>query len=270
MSTEQKPAPQPPTPPAPAAKHEPKAEPNALATTLTGGWDKFKQGKLISYPMMALILVIVAAIGVTVYITRSNKKAESAKWVELDSLGTIESLEEFAQKNPGTAQGRLASLRAAGGRLGPEGLDLFAAPNPDVRKKAVENVEKARDTFAKLVDEFKDDPTSKAVCLLGCAKAEASLVGMPKEGQVIDPLNPKAIESRGDPAKAVEWLDRVAEAAPETDWGKDSKKLADTLRNQNTKEQVITLQASAYSIPAPSLPGMDPKMPRDPIHGFAP
>lgn len=256
MSTEQKPAEQ------PVAKHEPKAEPNALASSLTGGWDKFKQGRLISYPIMALILLVVAGIGVTIYITRSNSKAESAKWVELDSIGTIEGWEEFAGKNPNTAQGRVAGLRAACGRLGPTGLDMFAAPDPAVRKTAVENVEKARDAFAKLVDEFKDDPTNKTLCLLGCAKAEAALVGMPKEGQLE--------QFRGDPAKAVEWLDKVAEAAPDTDWGKDSKKLADTLRNQNTQQQVVLLQASAYSIPAPTMPGMDPKMPRDAIHGFTP
>src|SRR5207237_180985 len=134
----------------PHAKHEPKVEPNALASSLNSGWDKFKQGKLISYPMMALILVIVAAIGVTVYITRSNRKAESAKWVELDSLGSITSLEEFAKKNPNTIQGRIAALDVARAQLGPEGIDLFAAPNSDVRKKAVESVEKARESFAKL------------------------------------------------------------------------------------------------------------------------
>lgn len=262
MSTEPKPA------TAPPAKHDPKPEPNALASSLTGGWDKFKQGKLISYPLMALILVVVAGIGVTVYITRANRKAESAKWVELTSLNSVKGLEEFATNNPGTVQGRLAALDVARVQLGPEGIELFAAPNADVRKKAVESVEKARDTFAKLVDEFKDDPVIKPLCMLGCAKAEVALVGMPKEGQVLDPLNPTAIESHGDPKKAVEWLDKVAEAAPETPWGKQSKELADTLRNQNTQQQVITLQASAYSIATPTMPGMDPKAPRDPAHGF--
>ena len=53
MSTEQQPP-----PPATA----PKAEPNALAASLNTGWEQFKQGKLISYPMMALILVIVGLV----------------------------------------------------------------------------------------------------------------------------------------------------------------------------------------------------------------
>ena len=127
-----------------------------------------------------------------------------------------------------------------------------------MRKTAVQNIEKAREEFTKLVDEFKDDPILKTMCLLGVAKAEAALVGMPKEGQLE--------QFRGDPKKAIEWLDKVAETAPDTEWAKDAKRLADTLRNQNTQQQVVTLQASVYSIPMPSLP----KFPKDGFHGLPP
>ena len=275
MSTEQKPAPTPPAPPAPApaapvAKHEPKAEPNALAQSLAGRWEKFKQGKLLSYPMMALILVVVAGVGVAIYISRSNSKTESALWVEWDAAmqGPVSGMDEFAEKHPNTPQGRTMAFQSAVIRLSLEGMDLFAAPNADVRKKAVESVEKARTAFIKLADDFKDDPTARVQCLHGAAKAEAALVGMPKDGQTLDPLNPKPIENRGDPKKAIELLDKVAEAAPDTDLGKEDKKLADALRNLNTQDQVIKIQAAAYTIEAPLLPGFNPKMPRDAAHGF--
>ncbi len=254
MSTEQ----QPPTTELP--KTEPKAEPNALATTLTGGWEQFKQGQLISYKLMALILLVVAGIGTWVYISRSNQKTDSARWTEWDSLASVSSAEEFAKKNPNTSQARLAMLDVARTQLGPDGIDRFAAPDPKVRKTAVENVEKARESFTKLVDEFKDDPLLRMMCLLGCAKAESALVGMLKDDTLDQYL--------GDPKKAIEWLDKVAETAPDTDWGKDSKKLADTLRNQNTQQQVRDLQRSVYLIPTPSFPGFDPKMPKDAAHGF--
>jgi hypothetical protein len=264
MSTEQKPATeqQPATAAATAPtvtppSNEPKAEPTALAKALTGGWDKFKQGKLLSYPMMALLLVAIVGFAVTWYILREKRKGESAKWTELESLSTISAYEEFIKKNPNSTQGKLAQLEIARTQLTMNGVELFAAPSAEVRKTAVENVEKARDTFAKLADEFKNDALLKSMCLLGAAKAESSLVGMLKDGSLD--------QFRGDPKKAIEWLDKVSEAAPETDWGKDSKKLADTLRNQNTQEQVRLLQSSVYSIPAPSLP--DLKMPKDPIHG---
>jgi hypothetical protein len=264
MSTEQKP----PATNVPHPTHsptEPKAEPNALARALTGGWEKFKQGKLLSYPMMALILLIVTGIGLTWWIVRERRGAESARWTKFDGLSSISSLEEFVKENPDTKQAKLANLEIARAQLGQEGIEKLNALDPLARKNAVANVEKAREAFAKLVDEFKDDPVIKVECMLACAKAEAVLVGMPKEGQLE--------QRRGDPAKAIEWLDKVAEAAPETDWGKDAKKLADTLRNQNTQQQVVTLQAMVYDIsPAlpkgPSIPGLPPGLGGPPGDGF--
>lgn len=256
MSTEQKPAPTEP-------KHEPKVEPNALTTGLATGWERFTQGKLISYPMMALLLVLVAGIGVTIWIVRERRSAESAKWVELDGLTTTAALDEFIKKYPNTKQAKLAELEVARTQLGNEGIDRLTVPDATVRKAATESVEKARDAFAKLVDDFKDDPVLKVECMLACAKAEAVLVGMPKEGQLV--------EFRGNPAKAIEWLDKVAEAAPDTDWGKDAKKFADTLRNLNTQQQVVALHASVYDL-TPTLPKFpfDPKAPKDAAHGFGP
>lgn len=251
MSTEQKPPAT--TPPATATPPVAPAEPNALASALAGSWEQLKQGQLIGYRLMAVVLLVAAGIGTALYISSSNRKVASAKWTELESLASVPALTEYVEKNPNTPQARIASLDLARAQLGPDGIDRFAAPDPQVRKTAVENVEKARDAFAKLVDEFKGDPLLKTICLLGAARAEAALVGMPKEGQ---------LETfRGDPAKAIEWLDKVAEAAGETDWGKDAKKLADTLRNQNTQQQVAKLQASVYSIPTPTMPSFDPKSP---------
>ena len=258
MSTEQQPtatapataAPSAPTPPATphiADPTAPKVEPTALAQALTGGWDKFKQGQLISYPLMALVLLLVTGIGVTWWIVRERRIAESAKWVELDALNSPTALEEYAKKYPDSRQAKVANLEIARTLLGPDGIDKLTATDAAARKKAIENVEKAREEFAKLVDEFKDDPIIRVQCMLACAKAEAVLVGMPKEGQLE--------QFRGDPKKAIEWLDKVAEAAPDTDWGKDSKKFADTLRNQNTEQQVRLLQTSVYDT-APSLPGL--------------
>ena len=236
MSTEQQ-------PPPPAAA--PKDEPNALAAGLSTGWEQFKQGKLISYPMMALFLVVVAGIGVTWWIVRERSRAESAKWVELDGLTSPARLEEFAKAHPNTIQAKIADLEIARNQLGPDGIERLSATDPAVRKAAVESVEKAREAFSRLIDEFKDEPIIRVECMLACAKSEAVLIGMTKEGQIAD--------FRGSPQKAIEWLDKVAEAAPETDWGKDAKKLADTLKNQNTKDQVITLQSMVYDL-KPTLP----------------
>lgn len=255
MSTEQKPA----TP-----ANEPKPEPNALASGITTGWEKFKQGKLISYPMMALILFLIVGIGVTWWLLYERSKTQSARWVELDSRASEASLKEFIDANPGTIQAKIAKLEIARLHLGQEGVDRMYVEaqipgDPESERRAretrdsgVRNVEKSREEFEELVNEFNHDLPIKVECMWARAKAEAALVGIPKEGQLD--------QRRGDPAKAIEWLDKVAEAAPETPIGKDAKKLADTLRNQNTQQQVVTLHASVFSV-SPSLPGAGPKAP---------
>jgi hypothetical protein len=259
MSTEQKPATPPPAP-------QPKQEPNALAAGMSDAWGKFKRGQLLSYPLMALILLVVAAVGGGIWFYYERNKANSARWTAFDSKASVAELEEYAKANPNTIQARLANLEIARIHLGPEGIDRMFVKSTDfqqmqpaeaekkareTRDAAVANVEKAREEFAKLVDDFKDDPVIKVECLYACAKAEAVLVGIPKEGQLT--------ERRGNPAKAIEWLDKAAEAAPDTEWGKSAKKLSEALKNQNTEQQVATLQASLFDV-SPSLPGM-PKMP---------
>jgi hypothetical protein len=278
MSTEQKPPPAPTPAPAKDAT-QPKAEPNALAAWLSNAWTRFKQGKLIGYPMMALVLVLVAAIGVGWWILRERGKAEAGRWIERDGIVSVADLDKFAEKHPNSIHAKLAKLEIARIHIGPEGMDqLFVTGDPfnpevarrarEMRTTAVANVEKAREEFAKLADEFKNDPVIRVECMLACAKAEAILVGIPKEGKAPNPLDPKPLtpgDSRGDPLKAVEWLDKVAKEAPDTDWGKDAQKLADTLRNQNTQQQVATLQASLFEL----APRFDTsKMPKDAAHGF--
>jgi hypothetical protein len=265
MSTEQ-PTPAAPTPPAPtasapvapAAPHatEPAAEPTALAQALTGGWEKFKQGQLISYPLMALVLLLVTGVGVTWWVVGERRKADAAKWVELDAAwGNPVALQEFVDKYADTPQAKVARLGIARARLGPEGIDRMTVTDAGERRKAVESVEKAREAFAQLADEYKNDPVIWPECLMSAAVAEAVLIGYPKEGPALNPLDPKPIEFRGDAKKVVEWLDKVIAAAPGTEWEKRAKKYADTLRNPKDEQDVRKVQAMVYDI-TPTLPGV--------------
>lgn len=232
MSTEQKPT-----------------EPNALASGLGRTWTNFKQGKLVSYKVMAVVLLVAAAIGLWWYITAERKKAASKVWLEFDEANTVEKLEELAKKDPNAVAARLAKLSVARARLGPEGIDLLGSSRPDGYQRAVENIEKAREEFTQLLDQFKDDPVFKAECLLGLAKAEAVLVGVPtKPGQLT--------EFKGQVPKLIEYLDQLsAAAAPDTPWATASKKLADDLRKDPGS---FTRVQRELVIPAPALPKFDP------------
>ena len=96
---------------------------------------------------------------------------------ELDGLTSPAALEEFAKKNPGTIQAKIATLEIARIHLGPEGIDKMFVKASDlqspsameaeqkargIRDAAVKNVEQSREEFAKLVDEFKDSPVIRS------------------------------------------------------------------------------------------------------------
>src|SRR5438067_10818939 len=105
-------------------------EENALASRLSRTWDRFKQGKLISYRMMALIIIAVTAIGLTWYILRERAREASRVWFELESANTLTSLEEYSKSHPNTQAGKVAPLHIARPRHGPHGIEALAARDP--------------------------------------------------------------------------------------------------------------------------------------------
>jgi hypothetical protein len=233
-----------------STEHKKDAETTVLAEKLTTGWEQFKQGKLIGYKWMALILLAVTAIGLFLYI-RTGQVAETSKvWVELDGASTIPALEEFAKKNPNTTAAKVADLHVARYQLGPDGIEkLLDAKDAEQRKKAVESVEKGRDALAKLVDEFKNDPVLRAECYLGLAKAEAALIGITKDGSLT--------EFRGSVAKTAEWLDKLGELDEDAPWCKDARKMAAALKAPGgpLAEEVQKVQTNLYNMAlSPILP----------------
>src|SRR4051794_2831976 len=98
-------------------------EQNALASRLGRIWTNFKQGKLISYKVMAILLLVVAGVGLWWYIAAERKKAASRLWMDFDEAYTVEKLEELAKKDPQAVTARLAQLAIARSQLGPEGIE---------------------------------------------------------------------------------------------------------------------------------------------------
>ncbi len=242
---------------------------NVLATRLSGFWTNFKQGKIISYRLMAIILVLIATIGVTTYILSERRTAASQRWMEEDEARSKEAQEDISKKYPGTIQDKLARLQVARALLGDSGIELLGSGTSAVRDEGVKNIETAREMIQKLLEDFKNDPVFKAECLLGLAKAEAALVGVPSTpGQLI--------EFKGKVPKVVEYLDQLsAAAAPETPWATKSKELADALRDEKstTRAEFVAIQQAMFKLSptGPELPKFDePKAPGLPGGGPVP
>lgn len=230
------------------------AQTNEIAERLGHGWQQFRQGKIISYPVMAGILLLITAIGIYFYIRSEGKAADSKKWTELEEANSIDALEKYAKQYSNTVPGKVAELHMARYLLGPDGIESLSARDEGRRRKAVENIEKARGMFEKLADDLKDYPIFKAQCYLGCAKAEEALIGYSKEG--------KGDEFRGSVDKLIDWLNKLAETAPDTPWGKDARTLADDLKNPAKRHELEETQKKLYTMPT-LIPGGDPRSPLD-------
>lgn len=239
---------------------------NALAARLSRGWEQFKKGQLVSFPVMALILVLAAGLGLWLYLRAEWAVAASQAWVQLDGASTDSALREVAAAHKGTLAGRVAELHLARHLLGPEGIDKLLEREAADRKKAVENVEQARDLLNRLAGEFGDQPVMKAECYLGLSKAETALIGVLKDG--------KADEFRGSVDALLGYLDKLAEAAEGSSWGDDAKAFAGRLRaagdKQKARDELISVQRNLYGSAAfaPSLPGGGPLAPGSPFGGI--
>ena len=245
-------------------------EQNALAARLGRVWTNFKQGKLISYKVMAILLIVVAVLGTWWYISSASKTAGSQRWVDMDAANTLGELEALVKREQGSnaVTAQIAELQLARSHLGRGGLSQFDEDQSELRQKAVESTEKARDELAKLLDRFKDDLTIKGQCLWGLAMAEEGLVGVPRDAAAPTGLGPIAPpkETKGSIDKLLGYLDQVAalqDANPKITipWSEQAKKRAETIRKDPDKfrSTAITL----FQFVGPAAPKTDPKL--DPI-----
>ncbi len=198
---------------------EPKSlETNALASRLSRGWDQFRKGQLVSYRVMALVLLVAAGGFVWWYIASERSKDKSRAWIALDGSDSAAALEKFWSEHKNEPIGRLAGLHLARTLIGPEGIDslpprpisfedfhkrdpktaleqYLAAEKADLARQpaAIANIEKARGIFEELAAQFTD-PTLKSECYEGIAKAEAVLLG--KEGLSADDVRQRVVRLR--------------------------------------------------------------------------
>jgi hypothetical protein len=239
MSTES------PTTPPPAEAPTPRA---AIRAT----WQRFKRGELVSYRVMAVLLIFLAGLGFFWFMTIQSGVADSKQWLDLELASSPEDLEKLINEptNHNSVPAKLAEFHLARIRLGPEGIDQLVTGDPQNRQKALASIELAKDTFVKMAPELKDSPVLQAECYLALAKAELALVGITKEGRLG--------EFRGDPREAAGWLDKLATVAEGTPWGEDAKKLAADLRSSDVQlaQKIRDTQTSLYNMTLfPSRPG---------------
>lgn len=227
-------------------------EGEGIGDRLGRGWERFKHGKVISYKWMALILLLVAGVGVGLYIRAEMRAAESGKWFTLSEQDTPDKLKQFAAQYPGTVQARSANFSRMKVLLNPQGIEAYKrAADTAGQKAAAANIEEARTLADQLPDEMKDDPIGRATCLLAGARAEQMLIGIEKEGA--------PNQYRGSVDKFVERINKLAEVAPDTAWGKAARTRADELKDPAARTRLVEYQIQECKLkPKPKMPAMPP------------
>ncbi|QDU21109.1 tetratricopeptide repeat protein [Urbifossiella limnaea] len=238
MSTES-----PTTPPPPAETTTPGA-------AIKAAWQRFTRGELVSYRVMAILLILIVGVGVLWFMNFQGNVAGSRQWLDLELASTTEDLEKVISDYPGTAPAKVAEFHLARIRLAPEGIDKLVTGDPQERAKALAAIEQAKESLSKMAPELKDSPVLLAECYLGLAKAELALVGITQEGR-IDTF-------RGDPREAAQYLEKLAEVAKDSPWGEEAKKLAAELRAPGgaTTQDIQRVQTDLYNmLRFPARPG---------------
>ena len=249
--------------------HEvPPIEKNDLAEGLKAIAAKAKAAKSSNFRFVLLLLALGGIVGAWLYLRGTGRTSDADAWRHLEALGGLDDFEKFAETYANTSPGRAAQLQQARILLA-QGIDQLTKPafDADARKKTVEKVEKARELFAKLAGEFKDDLTLRAQCYEGAAKAELSLVGVPKaDGNLTD--------DRGSVKKAAEYYRDYAKTVGEaTPPGEAALKKAKEIEEKESEIKALGSGLNNQYAPKPAadikLPG-DLTAPKDPLKPIEP
>src|SRR5262245_23344907 len=160
------------------AKHRHELETNALADRMGKLIQDVKENPKAASRFAWIIGGVIIAIVLAWYFVSGS--GTSDQWVKLDGNYNPDSLGQIAQSAPATMAGRAALLQRARLML-PQGIrELYEGID---RTKAAEKIEEARRIYTGLIPVCADDPILEQEAISSAAKAEESLLAVPKDGQ---------------------------------------------------------------------------------------
>ena len=202
------------------AEHRKELQTNYLADRMGRLMQGMKAGPQNTGSMVIWVLVALTIGTVVVWYIAGMNSNRSPLWVRFEQDSDrhdLEGLMQLANANPGTLPARAARLQRARISL-EEGLaSLYGIQ----REAAVSQVKQARQLYADLAQECTDDPILAPQALMGAAKAEEALAGIPKTDD--------ANESLGSLDKALEYYRRLTKNYPNSFLAKAAQERVDSL-----------------------------------------
>jgi hypothetical protein len=141
-----------------------------------------------AYMVLGSLVLIVAAVFVYRYYIGSVTQINSARVTELYLADSVTKLDEII-KNPqdqDTNTQAFAKLQEARLKIYRDGIEKLATLNPDERLAAVKNITTGRQTCKDLINQLKNNSALEQEVWIDCARAEESLLGIPKEKNSAD------------------------------------------------------------------------------------
>ncbi|MCI0465186.1 MAG: hypothetical protein L0Z62_50330 [Gemmataceae bacterium] len=210
------------------AEHRKELQTNALADRMGRFIQRMKtrpsRGSVLT---VFLILLVVAAIIFFFWVRGRSGTRDAKRWVEFDRLrDSEEKWRELGSDYSQLPVGRASRFQLAWAYLWDGGIrDLMRSPF-----QASKNIQQAREWYAKLAEECKDDPVWGAEALYNQAVAEEALAAVSVDRLV--PTEPFAPSPEKHLDAALELYKEVATTYKDSAHGKDAQKRADELADK--------------------------------------
>ena len=206
------------------AEHRKELHTNVLAQSMKGLVEGFKASPKSTSTILWVLAILGVGTVVVWYFAGGQGSNTAPLWIKLYQDNQLDDLEKIYQENPGTIPGQTARFQQARELL-QRGLEALAGPN---RTQAVKDLDLARKYYAQLFVVCTDDSVLRQETMLGFARAEEALVGIPKE------LMPAGSEP-GNLQKALnsyeDFLQVLSKVNPESALYKSLRQYVDKLKS---------------------------------------
>jgi hypothetical protein len=189
-------------------------------------------------------LILIVAVGAIIWFWRSSvAAADSTRWIEFRAAMDADEPKKYqeiidAEKHSDKVTVKLAKFMKARRIMYGDGMDQLGSPNARDRTTALEKVEEGRKLYEEVAGELTDYPVLQQEAWLSCAKAEETLLGIPRAN------DDKAM--RGDFNRMIEYLKKAAAINAGSDASKNyDNKIATRSAQQ---QEIVTFYQRLYQL----------------------
>lgn len=210
-------------------------------------------------------LVMVIAVGLIVWFWRSSvAAANSARWIEMRAAMDADEVKKYdeiigGEKHNDKPTVKIARFLKARRVMYRDGMDRLGSPDTADRTNAFLKVEEGRKLYEEVANELADYPALQQEAWFSCAKAEESLLAVPRAD---------GTGMRGDFNRMIEFIKKAAAINGGSDASKNYDQKVATRSAQRTELEDFYRKLYEFHLDYVANNPKFPKMPKFPGGGF--